>query len=263
MIEFAPNPSGPAHLGTLRTYAVAWIEAKRLNMPLFVRFDDHNKIYSTKWVTQFLDELEILDMLPNGWQYFTEKISTTILPEWAITMKCPGGYKSGKVLAYYPDYIINKRLPSNDSNDYILGNKFPMKWYKPNGDLWDYAWNSFAELKDDKYWIFHPWTVNAIHMNLRGVKFIVRSFNLAHMYICAEKLTQKWFRLKLPKCITTSMVVDDRHGLSKHLLKPNDVGTIQWALKKYGAEILKEKILSSVIDKNAPPIISIYDLLGK
>jgi glutamyl/glutaminyl-tRNA synthetase len=39
MIEFCPNATGPAHLGTLRSYALAWQHARQRHVPLLVWFE--------------------------------------------------------------------------------------------------------------------------------------------------------------------------------------------------------------------------------
>jgi len=103
--------------------------------------------------------------------------------------------------------------------------------------------------------------VKSIHMHLRGVKTIVRAHNVTDIRLCWESLIQRWMKIDLPEQIMTGVVVADDGVLSKHLLGPNDVGTIGWAIKEIGPSALRDKVLKSAGDVNAPAVISVKDLL--
>lgn len=62
MYQFAPNPSGPMHLGGLRTYFVGWKAAKENSKPMSIRFDDCTW-YQQEGYASIVDHLEVLDEL--------------------------------------------------------------------------------------------------------------------------------------------------------------------------------------------------------
>lgn len=259
MIEFAPNPSGPAHLGTLRTYAVAWVEARRLDMPLIVRFDaqemDHLTI-SEKWKQSFLDELRELDMQPDGWEYLSEKIELGAIPDWAEVVE-----QENCDLACYPKPMRRKKLPSAYCALWIAGQDVPREWY--GGLPEEITFNSFAVRNhgEDK-WVLQPWIPRVMRMHLRGARYVVRALNVSFVRPFLEQPAKRWFGFKLPQQIMTSMVVADNGGLRKTHLKPDDVGTISWAINEIGAGKLRDRVISSASDPGASPIISVSQLLN-
>lgn len=258
MIEFAPNPSGPAHLGTLRTYAVAWIEARRLGMPLLVRFDaqemEHLTIHEN-WKESFLRELCELDMLPDGWEYLSETLELGVLPDWAEVIE-----QDDLDLACYPVPVKYRRLPSANSGLWHLGRGIPYEWFGGNPE--EVVLNSFAMRRpgDDK-WTLQPWLPRVMHMHLRSAKYIVRALNVSFVRPYLELPARRWFGLKLPQQMMTGMVVTDAGALRKTCLKPYEAGTIDWALHEFGASELRSRILASASDPDTPSIISVSDIL--
>lgn len=259
MIEFAPNPSGPAHLGTLRTYAVAWIEARKLGMPLFVRFDaqemDHLTIHEN-WKGSFLRELRELDMQPDGWEYLSEEVNLGALPDWAEIIE-----QDKLDLACYPKPIHARRLPSANSALWHMEQGIPYEWFGRTPE--EVKLNSFAVRKlGESKWTLQPWVPRVMHMHLRGAKFVVRALNVSFVRPYLEQPAKKWFGFKLPQEIMTGVVVADTGALRKTCLKPYDAGTIDWALREIGASELRSKIIESASDPNAPSMISISDILS-
>ena len=56
--RFAPSPTGPLHLGNLRTALVAWLFARSSGSPFFVRIEDLDPVASREeWVEQHLADL--------------------------------------------------------------------------------------------------------------------------------------------------------------------------------------------------------------
>src|SRR5690349_5856412 len=128
MIEFAPNPSGPAHLGTLRTYAVAYLRARQTQQPLFIRVDAweyYDPLYR-QWPHQFLKELAVLDLCPDFWQYCTNPPLLPCVPAWAIIVENEKGR-----YACYPDLNSEVVFIDDRSENWSVGSPIPERTVHP------------------------------------------------------------------------------------------------------------------------------------
>jgi len=256
MIEFAPNPTGPAHIGTLRTYALGWKTAKKLGLKMNVRFDanDVHKVrgaqpgYRRKYAESFLAELEALDMSPDCWTWFTEEIRTETLPgfleireidnpTWDKIAVCPW-WKPQEVIAGNADW---------------WGEDKPIPLWKR--EQLEFAYHD----KSLNKWIILPPITSTIHCALRGVTHIVRSLVSGHLRVC-EKAWMEKLHFPLPEEIMTGVVVTEGGALSKHLLQPGDVGTVGYWMEELGPAELRDRVLASV--DLGREIVSLNEIVG-
>jgi glutamyl-tRNA synthetase len=63
--RFAPSPTGPLHLGNLRTAAIAWLSARSQGAPFLVRFEDLDRSQSS--IDHERSQLADLDALGIDW----------------------------------------------------------------------------------------------------------------------------------------------------------------------------------------------------
>ena len=238
MIEFCPNATGPAHLGTLRTYAVAWHEARKLDEPLLLLFEvfAHNPHADDVWATQFLRELGDLDLRPDFVDYFREPAVLPGVPSWSHVI-------DGN--AYFPSGAEGD-VPNPDPQTWT-GPEVPLKplVYPP-----DIRGTGFAQVQDDGRWVLHaPCSLNAWRV-FTGVTGVVRSAISAFIAICYDRPIEQHFGVRAPRVIDTGVVVHDAGALSKHMLEPGSPGTVQWAIEEYGAEHVRASVLHSAAQDN-------------
>jgi hypothetical protein len=269
MIEFAPNPSGPAHLGTLRTYAVAYLEARRTNQPLFLRFDawDRWEWLSPRWADAFLQELAALELMPDHWQYYTDAPLLACAPTWAICFPLPIGAdadpgSSASTKMYFPE-TINAVIPDRRPSMWRSGNeKMPTMRIRtdPAINAPD-PYTSFG-VWDAKAAKFRVWGCMAslIYMSLRGTTAVVRSHPLFYVRLFQETFAAKWFGFRLPEVIYAGMVADEKGGLKKSELKPEQPGTVGHAIATFGKEHVRKAVLRSAREDQRA-IIPMRDIL--
>ena len=231
MIEFCPNASGPAHLGTLRTYSVAWRRARKLHEPLLGLFQcfPHNPHASDSWAEQFLQELDALDLRPDFVEYFRELAVLPAVPKWARIV-------DGR--AYFPAYE-RCYVPSN----------LPWEWKGPDPPMVPYPDNPigspFATIQEDGRWVIKPpLTVNAWRA-FAGVTCVARSMISTFIAPAYDQPTAQCFGIRSPEVVLTGVVVHESGALSKSRLKPRSAGTVQWAIDKYGTEHVRSSVLHS------------------
>ena len=257
MIEFAPNPTGPSHIGTLRSYAVAWLEAKRRREPVFVRFDASEAIKiahkSQSWADRFLKELDTLEMSPDHWQYFTDQITTTAVPSWASVRAVPDTDVPRDPLwgrseavpafrAYYPLDPPRDPIPSWDLEEYV-GDTVPMK--RLDDEVARRRYYFATQFAGREEWIWDESLVALLHMHMRGVTAVVRCIISANIYEHMEKPAKEYFGVRQPEVILTPVVVGPGGVLRKSNLQPGAPGTVGWGISTYGAARVRERILAS------------------
>lgn len=263
MIEFAPNPSGPAHLGTLHSYAVAWLESRRANVPLHVRFDANQPIlpagyaFSPDWANGFMSQLALLELWPEGFSYVTDTLSVGLPPEWARRQQVISP-SSGMVREYlsFPEEVAPASLPAVDGRLYRAGQPIPMQEF-PRGEKNELA---FAE-KANGTWLYICFVVNLIHGHLRGVKKIVRGLPLTFLRQYNEEPAGRWFRLNLPDVVYCPVVAGDDGALRKSTLREGDEGTISHAIHTYGVDHVRSRILASAEVSDPAVVIHWRNLL--
>ncbi len=257
MIEIAPNPSGPAHIGTLRTYAKAWRLADERGEQLFCRFDAHNIVPASHrnllWATRFLEELKELDMLPDGWEYLSRPERVNVLPEWADVRSVLWGHDQNGVpmadgpmtdIAYYPEPVPEITLPSDEPTAYRAGEPDPMVKYDASCPCWYYF-----GVRSGEGWLIDESLVALQRMHFRGVTTIVRSSLSIFLRHYLELPARKFFGYNMPETIKVDVVCDNAGALSKHRLGAGDPGTIRYSLDAIGADKLRDVIMLS-LDSN-------------
>jgi len=259
VIEFAPNPSGPAHLGTLRTYAKAWLLAKKRNEQLFVRFDAHN-IHSAAhrrrtWAVRFIDELRELDMMPDAHEYLGQVFRAATLPEWALIKKIPWGHDTNGVpnndgpltdVAYYPKSVPTMILPDDEPTHYKCGKPEPCVAY---GVTTSPCWHYFA-VRNGAGWMLDESLVALQRMHFRGVTCIVRSSLSMFLHFYLELPAGVFFQYTVPETLKVDVVSDEHGALSKHRLGDANPGTVKHALNEFGVSMLRDRVLASANEED-------------
>lgn len=236
-------------MGTLRTYAIAWLLAKSRGEKLFVRFDAHNLVAASprerRWAIDFLDELRDLEMSPDHWEYLETKGRAVVIPEWAILKYIPWGHDANGIpiadgpkthIAYYPSPVTPRMLPSSEPADYPAGD--PMTWKIEESPSWGY----FA-VRDGNEWAIDETLVCVQQMAARCTSTIVRSHLSAFLRPYMEAPAAEWFGYRLPEVFYCDVVCDGERALSKHRLKPGDPGTVAYSMERLGPAELRRRIL--------------------
>lgn len=250
MIEFAPNPSGSAHIGTLRTYAAAWLLAQQRKEKLFVRFDAHNLVSAAprhfKWAVQFLDELKRLCLSPDAWDYLDKPIRIGGIPEWARIERIPWGHDQNGIpiangpltdVAYYPEPVELQRLPASEPRLYEAGTPEPICMeHSP-------CWGYFA-VYDHEFWGLDESLVSLQQMDFRGVSTIVRSSLSVFIRSYLEVPAGKYFGYCVPETVKCDVVCDGHGALSKHSTRAAGPGTVAYSIARIGPKELRTRILT-------------------
>lgn len=265
MIEFAPNPSGPMHIGNLRTYAAAYWESVKTGEHLSIRFDDnaclgnpHNDMY---WATDMLITLDKLNMSPDSWFYNTEKMHINSLPNFVKTITVDTNWDYALINEPIPDRsYISSNLSDLFAKEVDVDNipKLHVKDHPPS-----IYWGMYAvRCNTVPTWKLSTQLVNVIGMQLRGVKKIVRAVDLLYVRDAHERLYNQYLNYSIPEVIYTSFVMSQNTIMAKHRLKKGDYGTVEWAIAKYGIEKVKEIILESAQKPLLKTIITIEDIFN-
>lgn len=248
MIEFAPNPTGPAHIGTLRTYLAAKKEAESRGLPLSVRFDEFDFIapngyghrgpsdnqQNVRWAQSFLNETTLLEVPPDVWSVFNSKIVIDhINPDLEVVP-----VKSHVQFSEVACFKIAREMVNKDD---------PLQWRAglppPQfeiAELLPYAWHRW-----DGSWMLAELLTRMIYGRLRGVSLMVRSY-LSQSLGFRERAYAE--NLKIPALdeMLTSVVVGDEGALSKSRLKVGDPGTVSWAIQQIGEQETLRRVRESL-----------------
>lgn len=254
-VVFAPNPSGPPHLGTLRTYVVAWLEAQKRGLPVFVRFDANQlpsapATYSRDWAAMFLRHLDALGMPPAQWSYLTDRMRYDH-PNLPTLER----FVNNKIYAMLPWEKGQFKVRSRLAQDWVPGKEVPME------TLPNFTPNAIAMQSDDVWW-YHPIAMNLLWMHMHGGAFIVRGGSLEYVRENHERDVARFLNLSLPDQILCGMVSTQKGALSKSKLAVDSVGTVGWAIKEIGADRLRENVLRSAGNLRPTEAIDIEELMA-
>ena len=263
MIEFAPNPSGPAHLGTARTYLAAWLLAKERGETMSVRFDGDalavglggvGHELSEVWADTFLNELQVLGVPPDRQTYLGKEHLMLIdrpredLPivPWPRPSVVEAGWS----------HLSSEDVETIDSNpdEWLPGGEVPM-WLNPAEEVLPYAFLVRG------VWTVSPAISHMLYCHLRGVTAVVRSL-ISQRLSVTERLFAE--RLSIPlsyEVIHHAVVVTDEGALSKHRLQAADPGTLNWAIREHGPEFVRSALERS-LREDGRDIIPYAELLG-
>lgn len=263
MIEFSPNPTGPSHLGTIRTYIAAWDIAKERGQRLSVRFDGemltlplvggHGRTPSKAWAELFLGETYVLGMPPDAWIYLEDSdlVTVDVFREGVETKPWP----NPSVMIDEFAYIKSGPIAMNDTtvSNWKAEGQVPI--LNLDGDsTFPYAFH-----KRDGKWIMSPVASHMMISHFRGVKTIVRS-------LISERVTSTEIKfasdLGMPmeyEAIHHAVIVNDEGALSKSRLETGDPGTLGWAVGEYGMDEVKRCLQKSLLEDDRP-IIHYLDL---
>lgn len=264
MIEFAPNPSGPSHLGTARTYLSAWKLAKESGQKLSVRFDGETLALSrsgdgrqpTKsWAEMFLDEMNSLGLKPDIWTYLDSGDLITVDTLRDDVVEAPWVHPSVVIQSYaYLPLEAPVPMPSTVPADWKEGQGDPIFPVKETTAF------LYAMLPVEGKWTVTPVISHAIMSQIRGVSVIVRSHISERVTLSEVKFSEA---LGIPHsydAIHEAVVVSDEGALTKHLMNPLDQGTLGWAVKNWGKEEVLEKLQHS-LDADDRHIIHFEDII--
>lgn len=268
MIEFAPNLTGPWHIGSLRTYAVAYIHAKEKRLPLSIRFDaddPYTKIYQYDYhlISETLDILKKLNMSPDIVEHNTNVMVVSSVPSDLEIKRTPDGIAD---YCCIPTELNDKHLYYSyslsecfDSSGNIIQNVKPSI---KEEDLHSWVPGHYAfKLSHLDIWSIFSVFTRFLSMNLRGVSTITRGINLDYVNGSAEKYYVKYFNLKEISPLYTSIVFSQGGMLSKHNLQKKEYGTVQWAIDKYGVDYVRDTILESAKIPLPQPVLFMEDFL--
>lgn len=281
MIEFAPNPTGPMHIGNLRTYAAAYLEAQKTGKHISIRFDENTFIqnaapYSHYWSTEMLNILQELKMQPNTWYHNRRKIKIEGLPQ---CVRVINSNKQDWDIAIIKDQIPDKKYMSMVLFSYYVYSKDATQPLDPSREIdindppmlpissfmSPLCWGAYAirDKSEGQYqWYATPQLANVIGMIARGVDTIVRGIDLLYINEAMEQLYAKYFGYNIPEVLYSSLILSEKTLLTKHLLKENGYGTCRWAINKYGAAKVRDIILDSAatpLSKNIMTLEEIFD----
>ncbi len=237
MVEFAPNASGPAHIGTLRSYLAAWTMAKKTNQPLCLRFDMGQQPASNRWANEFLKELTLMEISPDRvCRHDTTMAINFASPEWITILSEQLFDGSWTEVACYEKLRPPFNGPSWDPADYRPGQPIPLS-VNATDDI-----GGFAGRAEGGGWSLISTSMAVIQMQLRQTKTIFRSSLSGYIRYYGEEQFAEHFGFLLPQEIETSVIATDDAALSKSNLKPCDPGTVGHALETLGPELLRDRV---------------------
>ena len=272
MIEFAPNPTGPAHLGSLRTYAAAWRLARDSGLPLCIRFDHQKHVIpktainggsSPAWGSHLLGDLAAVGMPPDRVYYNDVEMFVDRVDERECIVEDNPLFIPGAFLSLSDARLVRiEKFAFFDMEPTQYESDMPDAW-RHGGDvpmLTSYAGLPVYAYEVGGRWLISDYVSSLLYAKLRGVTTIVRSrlsdkIGLAQS-VCAVRLGIA----TLPSVERLAVVVGDEGALSKSALGIGAEGTVAWALERCGPDALREAVLAS-LDGDDRPIIHFGEIL--
>jgi len=139
--RIAPSPTGPTHIGTMRTAYFNWLAARASGGKFFVRIDDTDLERSDqKWADQFLKSLEWLGLDWDGLEYQSKRMD---------------------IHNSYANELITNGLAARDNDRVFL--TLPENWRQASiyasPDVWTDSISGDVPIKDDNLGGFESLTL--------------------------------------------------------------------------------------------------------